>query len=140
MQDLCHTSPGAAGRSIIFDACARNQTHILHVVRFGIGGADAGVQLEPAEDHGDGAEEGDAVENGDQADKDPVAEVVAVGPVGHLGHWWKSILISANYTGCQKRLSFTKLSFWRSCFQLGRNTYDICDKSGNAQFSKTQFF
>ena len=39
-----------------------------------------------------------------------------------------------------KKLSFTKLSFWRSCFQLGRNTYDICDKSGNAQFGKTQFF
>ena len=42
--------------------------------------------------------------------------------------------------GCLKKLSFTKLNFWRSCFQLGRNTYDICDKSGNAQFGKTQFF
>ena len=42
--------------------------------------------------------------------------------------------------GVSKKLSFTKLTFWRSCFKLGRNTYDICDKSGNAQFSKTQFF
>ena len=39
-----------------------------------------------------------------------------------------------------KKLSFTKLSFWRSCFQMGRNTYDICDKSGKVQFGKTQFF
>ena len=39
-----------------------------------------------------------------------------------------------------KKLSFTKLSFWRTCFQLGRNTYDICDKSWNAQYGKTQFF
>ena len=37
-------------------------------------------------------------------------------------------------------MSFTKFSFWRSCFQKGRSTYDICDKSGNAQFGKTQFF
>ena len=39
----------------------------------------------------------------------------------------------------RKKPSFTKLSFWRSCFQLGRNTHDMCDKSGNAQFGKTQF-
>ena len=48
--------------------------------------------------------------------------------------------LRANSTGCLKKLSFTKLSFWRSCFQLGRNTYDNCDKSGDAQFGKTQFF
>ena len=39
-----------------------------------------------------------------------------------------------------KKTEFCQLSFWRSCFQLGRNTYDICDKSGNAQFGKTHFF
>ena len=32
------------------------------------------------------------------------------------------------------------MSFWRPCFQLGRNPYDICDKSGYASFSKTHFF
>ena len=37
-------------------------------------------------------------------------------------------------------MSFTKLSFWRSCFQLKENTYDTCDKSGNAQFGKAQLF
>ena len=47
--------------------------------------------------------------------------------------------LRAKSTGCLKKLSFTKLSFWRSCFQKGRNIYDICDKSGNAQFGKTQF-
>ena len=39
-----------------------------------------------------------------------------------------------------KKLSFTKLSIWRSSFQFGRNTYDIRDKSGNTQFGKTQLF
>ena len=42
--------------------------------------------------------------------------------------------------GVSKKLSFTKLSIWRSCCQLGRNTYDIRDKSANAQISKTQIF
>ena len=36
--------------------------------------------------------------------------------------------------------SFTKLGIWGSCWQLGRNTYDICGKSANTQFGKTQFF
>ena len=39
-----------------------------------------------------------------------------------------------------KKTEFYQIALWRSCFQLGRNTYDICDKSGNAQFGKTQFF
>ena len=49
------------------------------------------------------------------------------------------LLVDNRYRVSPKKLSFTKLSFWRFCFQLGRNTYDICDKSGNAQFGKTQF-
>ena len=40
----------------------------------------------------------------------------------------------------KKKLSFTKLSIWRSCCQLGRNTYDVHGKSANAEFGKTQFF
>ena len=48
------------------------------------------------------------------------------------------LLVDNRFRVSPKKLSFTKLSFWRSCFQLGRNTYDICDKS--AQFGKTQFF
>ena len=44
------------------------------------------------------------------------------------------------YRVSQKKLSFTKLSIWRSCCQLGRNTYGIRGKSANAQFGKTQFF
>ena len=43
-------------------------------------------------------------------------------------------------TGCLKKLSFMRLSIWRSCFQLGRSTDDIHDKSANASFGKTQFF
>ena len=43
-------------------------------------------------------------------------------------------------TGCLKKLSFAKLSIWRSCCQLGRNAYDIIGKTANAQFSQTQFF
>ena len=43
-------------------------------------------------------------------------------------------------TGCMKKLSFAKLSIWRSCCQFGRNTYDILSKSENAQIGKTQFF
>ena len=31
-------------------------------------------------------------------------------------------------------------SFWRFCFQLGRNTHKYHDKSGNAQLGKPQFF
>ena len=40
----------------------------------------------------------------------------------------------------QRKPSFAKLSFCRSCCQLGRNTYDVHGKSANAQFGKTQFF
>ena len=47
---------------------------------------------------------------------------------------------ACKYRVSQKEVSFTKFSFWRSCFQLKRNTYGICGKSGNAQFGKTQFF
>ena len=42
--------------------------------------------------------------------------------------------------GVSKKLSFGKLSIWRSCCKLERNTSDICGKSANAQFGKTQFF
>ena len=42
--------------------------------------------------------------------------------------------------GVSKKLSFAKLSIWRSCCQLRRNKYDIRGKSANAQFGKTQFF
>ena len=46
-----------------------------------------------------------------------------------------------NDTGClKKELTFTTLSIRRYCCQLGRNTYDICGKSANAQFGKAQFF
>ena len=46
-----------------------------------------------------------------------------------------------NDTGClKKELTFTTLSIQRCCCQLGRNTYDICGKSANAKFGKTQFF
>ena len=55
--------------------------------------------------------------------------------IEYYSNTWGPIL-----QGVSKKLSFSKLSFWRSCFQMGRNTYDICDKSGNAQFGKTQFF
>ena len=41
---------------------------------------------------------------------------------------------------CLKKLSYANLSIWRSCCQLGRNTYDIRGKSANAQIGKTQFF
>ena len=43
-------------------------------------------------------------------------------------------------TGCLKKLSFARLSIWRSCCHLGWNTYDIRGKSANAQFGKTHFF
>ena len=31
-------------------------------------------------------------------------------------------------------MSFAKLSIWKSCCQLVRNTYNICGKSANAEF------
>ena len=43
-------------------------------------------------------------------------------------------------TGCLKKLSFAKLSIWRSSCQLGGNTYDICGKSANAHIGKTEIF
>ena len=50
------------------------------------------------------------------------------------------LLLKRKNTGCLKKLTFAKLSIWRSCCQLGRNTYDFQRKSANAQFGKTQFF
>ena len=49
-------------------------------------------------------------------------------------------MISALLQGVSKKLSFAKWSIWRSCCQLGRNTYDFQRKSANAQLGKTQFF
>ena len=49
--------------------------------------------------------------------------------------FWINIL-----QGVSKKLSFTKSSICRSCFQLEKNTDDIRGKSANAQFGKTHFF
>ena len=43
----------------------------------------APLQLDSAEDHEDCCEECYGVEDGDESDKDSVAEIVAVGPVGN---------------------------------------------------------
>ena len=56
---------------------------LLHAVRCWIFPADASLQLDSAEDHENCSEECDAVEDGDESNKDSVAEVVAVWPVGH---------------------------------------------------------
>ena len=40
-------------------------------------------------------------------------------------------------TGWLKKAEFYQIELLESCFQLGRNTYDICDKYGNAQFGIT---
>ena len=44
------------------------------------------------------------------------------------------------YYRVSKKMSFAKLSIWRSCCQLRRYTYDILCKYTDAQFGKTRFF
>ena len=68
-------------------------------------------------------------------------EIPAGMPVGHvLVVMNVCITLFMTYYRMSKKLSFTKLNIWRYRCQLGRNTYDICGKSANAQFGKTQFF
>ena len=43
--------------------------------------------------------------------------------------------LNKNLQGVSKKLSFATLSIWRSCGQLGRNTFDIRSKSANAKIS-----
>ena len=50
------------------------------------------------------------------------------------------ILVHTTDRVSKKKLSFVKLSIWRSCCHLGRNTYDILGKSKNAHFGKAHFF
>ena len=48
--------------------------------------------------------------------------------------------LNKNLQGVSKKLSFATLSIWRSCGQLGRNTFDIRSKSANAKIVKTHFY